>query len=806
MELFNKVGGEKNMVKKMNNKYMRRFFCVFIVLNIFISMFSPEITFAAVEEWSYSDKDYHEEHLKGKLPPAKKKESWTAKTDGSIYGDSATVTYDENSSSGTEKERKKPGFPIDIFVSLIIAIADGIYGLMEKVGITIDNVIYGRVGNHTKNGIALFRFELKEGNPYGVVGSVIYNIIAGIAIIFIIITIFGKFSMAMYYNGSGKKWSEFKSSISLSILSMALIAFMPYFLDISLYIADIILYTVSNDAGVALFSSDDGFDIIDSFRKSAQFGIVDAFIYLSTIFLSLYFAIIYVGYALTMVVLFVCFPIVCVGMNFDKKLISSWGKQILSILLNPIMDCILMMIPIYMGLIPGGGELAVLKIIVCAMVVPARSVLKQLLGLGSTSLELGGLAAMMGAMRLAGAAGGAISKYREKRGAAKDDKNMSKFYKEQSMNEDSTGGQGTGVGSSVLGGVMTNSRGGITPAISLSGGNSTPGISGGAASTGSASYMGTGDPMNATGSRVDRRTAEKYANVSNFESGAFKGALSSEKLSKLYKSRSRRNTASAGLSALGSLAGGVLGGGSGMFMGPGFQTHMAAMGIKAGGAAGAIADIGSHKRGPKPEAYPKPEQAAQVEQAENIPRWDGEVVTDSFGGTQSGGNYAGLEYNNAGNITQNSGSGSEPYTENYNEVPPDTQSYTQEYARCNYNLAFGLGKEISTKYTDNNGKNLWPVYKEAVDYYKDKGEPASNNDLRDKTREYATERIMREYRTKFNNSVTNTPDKRANKEGFGKFRGAVNKAVSDKDKGYLSENVFDTIDWMPRRDDTKRPL
>lgn len=805
------------MVKKMNNKYMRRFFCVFMVLNIFISMFSPGVTYAETEEWSYSDEDYHEKHLLDKLTPAKKRESWTAKTDGSIYGESATVTYDENSSSGAGETRKTPGFPIDIFVNLIIAIADGVYLLMDMVGITIDNVIYGRVGNHTKNGIALFRFELKEGNPYGVVGSVIYNILAGIAIIFIVITIFGKFSMAMYYSGSGKKWSEFKSSIGLSILSMALITLMPYFLDISLYIADIILYTVSNDAGVALFSSNDGFDIIESFKNSAKFGIVDALIYLSTIALSVYFAIIYVGYALTMVVLFVCFPIICVGMNFDKKLMSSWAKQVLSILLNPIMDCVLMMIPVYMGLIPGGGELAILKIIVCTMVVPARNVLKQLLGLGSTGLELGGFAAMMGAVRLAGAAGGAISKYREKRGAAKDDKGMSKFYEEQSMNESAGEGKGIGVGGGGVGGGGTGTDGALVPAVASAGGVASPGISGGAASTGTTSYKGSGDSTNAAevnsegvigekGPRVDRRTAEKYANVKNFESGAFKGALSNKKMAELYKKRSKRNTASAVLSAAGSLAGGVLGGGSGMFMGAGYQGQMAAMGIKAGGAAGAIADIGSRKKAPKPESYPKPEKAAPVEQVENIPRWDGEVVTDSPQGAQTRENYASLEYHNAGNITQNYGSGSEPYTENYNEVHPDTQSYTQDYARCNYNLAFGLGKEISTKYTDNNGKNLWPVYKEAVDYYKDKGEPASNNDLRDKTREYATERIMREHRTKFNNSVTNTPDERANKEGFGKFRGAVNKAVSDKDKGYLSENVFDTIDWMPRRDDTKRPL
>lgn len=690
--------------------------------------------------------------------------SWTENADKSIYGKDSEVQHSEY----TPREEllaemaEKPGFIEEMLIGLVVAITNGLYLVMDAIGISIDNVVYGRVGGHTRNGIALFRFELHKGNPYGVVGSVIYNIIAGIAIIFIVVSIFAKFSRAMYYSGSGNKWSEFKSSIGISILSLALISLMPYFLDIGLYLADIILHTVSNDGSVQLFGTTGGFDIVASFKESAKLSIVDSLIYLSTVILSLYFAAIYVGYALTMVVLFICFPIVCVGMGFDKKLISEWAKQVFSILIIPIMDCILLMIPVYFSLLPNAGSMSVIKIFVCAMIVPARNIIRQLLGLRSTGMELTGVATMMGAMRLAGAAGGAISKARGGRKAALEDENMANFYSELAMNEnptESAGGNSSG-GGDISGGGVSLSTGGAP----------SPGTSGGAVSTGSVSYMGRGvdDPS--------ARSIEKYANIHNFENQAFRGGLSNQKMAELYKNRADHRIKTAGYSALGSLAGGVLGAGSGMFMGPGYATHIGALGVMAGGAAGGmIAERGSVGNSPVPEMYSMPDRLA------NLPRVEGDVVSDF--------EADGTSLINIGDAE----TGTNPYT--------SVKDETLNLCYANKPVADHIIKNDVDSYMSHNGVQLKNIYGSILKSNKDNGmNNVSNNAIRNELRNKATEAIIADFTPEFSKKSTRSSDQMINQDVISRMREFQKRCLSDPNIGYFSEDVFDTFDWMPRRD------
>lgn len=688
--------------------------------------------------------------------------SWTEKADKSIYGKDSEIQYEDVSNNGNEPTEKKVGFVEDLLIKLVMSITDGLYFILEKIGITIDNVIYGRVGGHTKNGIALFRFELQKGNPYGVVASVIYNVVAGIAIIFLVISLFGRFSFAMSYS-TGRKWSDFKSSIGISLISMALISLMPYFLDLALYLADVILYTVSRDGSLQLFASVNGFNIVDEFRNAAKSGIVDSLIYLSTIILSLYFAAIYVGYALSMVVLFISFPAVCVGMSFDKKLISQWGKQVLSIILIPIMDCILMMIPIYFGLLPGSASMSVIKIFVCAMVVPSRNIIRQLLGLGGSGLELTGVATMLGAAKLAGAAGSAIQKYRGGRKAAKEDENMANYYSELAMNEPG--------GNRSVSGISTGSGGIMQSAPGISGANASPSVKGGAASTGDVSYMGQSIIT------PDTRSADKYANINNFEN--FKGTLSHEKMAEMYKMRAAHRKKTGNLSALGSVAGGALGMGSGIFMGAGFSTHMGALGMAGGGALGdLIANHNAVGSSPDPELYPQPGNATN-ENVEHLGTFQGEVDMDTAMQDMSGVQTEATAYKSRKN-------------------------QTVEFLINNRPIAENIANNKASEILDNNGEELKIIYNDVMKENNNKVDMGydamSNNQIRNEVRNRAADKVIIEFRTEFNKSAKRENDEMANQAGLAGMSKYTDSRFRNMDNGYLSEDILDTFDWMPRRD------
>lgn len=707
--------------------------------------------------------------------------SWTENVDKSIYGKDAEVQSGESIVDSLVGD--KPGFFESYLIELVVSITNGLYKLMEAVGITLDNVIYGRVGGHTLTGIAIFRFELQTGNPYGVVGSAIYKIIAGIATIFIFVTTFGKFSFAMYSNGSSQKRDAFKTSMGTSILSLALITLMPYFLDVALYLADVVLSTISNDGAAELFSTGGGFDIIQTFKDASGTSILNALIYLSTIILSLYYAALYVGYALTMVVLFICFPIVCVGMNFDKKLISTWVKQVISILLTPIMDCVLLMLPAYLGLLfPRSASMAIVQIFVCIMIVPARNIIKQLLGLGGSGLEMAGIGAMIGAVGLAKAAGGAIKQHRDGKKAAKSDESMADYYQDMA-NLESGGNVGLSGGGLSAGGL---SSGG--PSLGGMGGDTiSPSSVGGAvrAGAGSASYLGSGTLgsvpgattfANAAGSSrmtgandVYSNLAEKHANIYNFESGAFKN-LSSQKMADLYRERAAYRRSKANSSALGSLAGGALGLGSGMFMSPGVSAYMGAIGIGAGGALGEmLAEGRTGRKNNLPDPTIPYRSSTSIVPGMEVEKVSGVVEEDT--------SMVSMEGFNAGIVLDNSIQNAE------------------DFRIANKPTAAMDMINICQNYCANNGEKLAGIYSSVNQTMKSEG--YSDDAIKAKFKEKARNDMMSNLKASIpqNKNIRYCTDSKVNSSGMQYIYDDFDKALKNYEKGFLSDKHLNHYDW-----------
>ena len=139
------------------------------------------------------------------------------------------------------------------------------------------------------------------------------------------------------------------------------------------------------------------------------------------------------------------FPLVCVMSYSDKNVLNNWLKNVLSAVLVPVIDSILLIIPVqvYNGVYELGKPIlaGILALMICVGVIPTRRVVGQLLG-----LNMGGIGAMagaaMGALALAHGARGllrgganAIGHFR----SAKEAKDEASMYEELGKAEKEVG-------------------------------------------------------------------------------------------------------------------------------------------------------------------------------------------------------------------------------------------------------------------------------------------------------------------------------------------------------------------------------
>lgn len=327
--------------------------------------------------------------------------SWTADADQGIYNGRGEDAKDKSDTEDEEKPSK-----IEKWVAgMISGLATGINGEFEKLGMSLDQVICGRVG--TGEDVAMFSFELVKGNPYGTIAAAIYDIIRSIIYIVMAIILTAISAKAMYQGGTGQSREKFKASLSAFLWYYALLYLMPYLLDLFLYIRDQILYAVMNRLTV-LVSSDSGMsadslNLISHYKEFAASSpsITNALMYLGAVFITFFFVFEYAGMAMAMVIMVILFPFMCVKANIQRQAMEGWACDVFSIAVTPVLDMVLMTVPILTGI--WFPEMWLLKMAMCGLVIPSRNAAKRALGLSSAGAGL--LNGVMAAMALRSAGG-----------------------------------------------------------------------------------------------------------------------------------------------------------------------------------------------------------------------------------------------------------------------------------------------------------------------------------------------------------------------------------------------------------------
>lgn len=324
---------------------------------------------------------------------------WLSGTqDNSIYENTIDAGEEEQDISA-----KTPGRVEKYIAELIRNIASALISLLQDtIGASIDSIIYGRVGSGHPNSVNIYAFELRKGNPYGVTASVCYALLRGMMFIFLGVSFVFQLAKAAWSGQTAKSREEIKAILPTLLMKFCALMLMPYLLDVALYIRDVLLYGIKEVTG-QMVTGGATLSLSKSFLMNAERSgtFVDAAMYLGTVVLTIYFVFLYVAVAIDMLVCFVSFPFVCVFHSRKKDLISGWVSTVFSNLMTPVIDAVLLLIPLLTSLMLSDviRGVSVIQLVMCMLIIPARVRLKALLGIQSN--ERNGFLGAMAVMTLA---------------------------------------------------------------------------------------------------------------------------------------------------------------------------------------------------------------------------------------------------------------------------------------------------------------------------------------------------------------------------------------------------------------------
>ncbi len=369
----------------------------------------------------------------------------------SIYGDDLGEEAFKNDADPNE-EGAKPNWFVKIICSILAALGHGIFAMLSFCHANLDRLVFGRVMGGSTSGVAYYTFELQPNNPYGAVGSLVYNIIRGVIYVLVAVLFGAKMAGAAWKRGRGASTIAAKEAVKSAAFVILALALMPNILDLALYLRDLLLYAIAKGVyGNSYFSG--SASIITAFRdlvteaengESAGALILNTIMYDALGVLNILYVFVYIGVALNMTVLFIMFPISVLKSMYDRRTFGQWLSAMLACILVPVGDTALLAIPCYLGKnfatnFGGSSSLALglVQIGCCMMLLQARNMVKQSIGVNTGFGEGSGIHMGMMAARSAINAGiKGFSKVKDGLKSAKEDDTNAKIAEANAQIDD----------------------------------------------------------------------------------------------------------------------------------------------------------------------------------------------------------------------------------------------------------------------------------------------------------------------------------------------------------------------------------
>ena len=369
----------------------------------------------------------------------------------SIYGDDLGEEAFKNDAD-PDGEGAKPNWFIKIICDILAALGHGIFAMLSFCHANLDRLVFGRVMGGSTSGVAYYTFELQANNPYGAVGSLVYNIIRGAIYVLVAVMFGAKMAAAAWKRGRGASTIAAKEAVKSAAFVILALALMPNVLDLMLYLRDLLLYAIAKGVyGNSYFSGNPS--IIAAFRdlvteaengENAGALILNTLMYDALGVLNVLYVFVYIGVALNMTVLFIMFPVSVLKSMYDRRTFGQWLSAMLACILVPVGDTALLAIPCYLGKnfatnFGGNSSLALglVQIGCCVMLLQARNMVKQAVGVSTGLGEGSGIHMGMMAARSAINAGmKGFSKVKNGLKSAKEDDTNAKIAEANAQIDD----------------------------------------------------------------------------------------------------------------------------------------------------------------------------------------------------------------------------------------------------------------------------------------------------------------------------------------------------------------------------------
>ena len=109
--------------------------------------------------------------------------------EGTLGSSKGNVLSDALSGILSAATSQKPSWAEKALSGMVIGLTDGLLGFLSQQGLSLDSIIYGRVGAGSK--VPITTFALMKGNMFGNIGSMLFTILrTGVIILMVIFLAF----------------------------------------------------------------------------------------------------------------------------------------------------------------------------------------------------------------------------------------------------------------------------------------------------------------------------------------------------------------------------------------------------------------------------------------------------------------------------------------------------------------------------------------------------------------------------------------------------------------------------------------
>lgn len=220
-----------------------------------------------------------------------------------------------------------------------------------KVDMTIEGLVYGRMSASYTGNADITHFGMEANNPYGVVSAIVYDALR-IIIFTIMPIIILAMLIGMVIKNDKKDRANFKEFIYKVVMIYLLIYIMPYAINLLVYVRDAALYFTKNRIAFMLYALDlresaSGFGFVTTFRDlyNDTETLTNAFFYLASSAMFLFFLGYYIAIACLLAVCFALFPLIAFMSIWNKRILTDWFNIFFPNFMMPFIDMVLIFLP-----------------------------------------------------------------------------------------------------------------------------------------------------------------------------------------------------------------------------------------------------------------------------------------------------------------------------------------------------------------------------------------------------------------------------------------------------------------------------